>query len=155
MGFASQLELKSFLNDNFSQKHKDFKIVVLWLGLDLNYKKCNISCTKVYSRTIRNFNATMSFCVVQDCSDPDMYFSPVATLYASCILVGIFINSSVPIFLELLIETVYPVPEGITCGVVTFLSNLFTGLLLFCLTFYITGTVKDALLFIYLFHLVI
>ncbi|XP_056611732.1 solute carrier family 49 member 4 [Triplophysa dalaica] len=64
--------------------------------------------------------------------------STKATLYASCILVGIFINSSVPIFLELLIETVYPVPEGITCGVVTFLSNLFTGLLLFCLTFYIT-----------------
>ncbi|XP_016144034.1 disrupted in renal carcinoma protein 2-like [Sinocyclocheilus grahami] len=64
--------------------------------------------------------------------------STKATLYTSCILVGIFINSSVPIFLELFIETVYPVPEGITCGVVTFLSNLFTGLLLFCLTFYIT-----------------
>ncbi|XP_016375753.1 disrupted in renal carcinoma protein 2 homolog [Sinocyclocheilus rhinocerous] len=60
------------------------------------------------------------------------------TLYTSCILVGIFINSSVPIFLELFIETVYPVPEGITCGVVTFLSNLFTGLMLFCLTFYFT-----------------
>uniref|UniRef100_A0A8C1HJK3 Solute carrier family 49 member 4 n=1 Tax=Cyprinus carpio carpio TaxID=630221 RepID=A0A8C1HJK3_CYPCA len=65
--------------------------------------------------------------------------STTATLYTSCILVGIFINSSVPIFLELFIETVYPVPEGITCGVVTFLSNLFTGLLLFCLTFYFTG----------------
>ncbi|XP_059356324.1 solute carrier family 49 member 4-like [Carassius carassius] len=64
--------------------------------------------------------------------------STQATLYTSCILVGIFINSSVPIFLELFIETVYPVPEGITCGVVTFLSNLFTGLLLFCLTFYFT-----------------
>ncbi|XP_042587576.1 solute carrier family 49 member 4-like isoform X2 [Cyprinus carpio] len=65
--------------------------------------------------------------------------STTATLYTSCILVGIFINSSVPIFLELFIETVYPVPEGITCGVVTFLSNLFTGLLLFCLTFYFTA----------------
>ncbi|KPP66395.1 disrupted in renal carcinoma protein 2-like [Scleropages formosus] len=64
--------------------------------------------------------------------------STAATLYTSCILVGIFINSSVPIFFELFIETVYPVPEGITCGVVTFLSNLFTGLLLFFLTFYIT-----------------
>ncbi|KAI5621253.1 disrupted in renal carcinoma protein 2, partial [Silurus asotus] len=62
-----------------------------------------------------------------------------ATLYASCILIGIFINSSIPIFFELFIETVYPVPEGITCGVVTFLSNLFTGLLLFFLTFYFTG----------------
>ncbi|XP_073329379.1 solute carrier family 49 member 4 [Pagrus major] len=61
-----------------------------------------------------------------------------AILYTSCILVGIFINSSVPIFFELLIETVYPVPEGITCGVVTFLGNLVTGLLLFFLTFYCT-----------------
>lgn len=52
---------------------------------------------------------------------------------------GIFINSSVPIFFELFIETVYPVPEGITCGVVTFLGNLVTGLLLFFLTFYSTG----------------
>lgn len=69
------------------------------------------------------------------------YLSSVssATLYTSCILVGIFINSSIPIFFELFIETVYPVPEGITCGVVTFLSNLFTGLLLFFLTFYFTG----------------
>ncbi|XP_023130339.1 solute carrier family 49 member 4 isoform X2 [Amphiprion ocellaris] len=61
-----------------------------------------------------------------------------AILYTSCILVGIFINSSVPIFLELFIETVYPVPEGITCGVVTFLGNLVCGLLLFFLTFYCT-----------------
>ncbi|CAB1347062.1 unnamed protein product, partial [Coregonus sp. 'balchen'] len=65
--------------------------------------------------------------------------STAATLYTSCILVGIFINSSVPIFLELFIETVYPVPEGITCGVVTFLGNLVTGCLLFFLTFYSTG----------------
>uniref|UniRef100_A0A3P9L4T1 Solute carrier family 49 member 4 n=1 Tax=Oryzias latipes TaxID=8090 RepID=A0A3P9L4T1_ORYLA len=64
--------------------------------------------------------------------------STSAILYTSCILTGIFINSSVPIFFELLIETVYPVPEGITCGVVTFLGNLFTGLLLFFLTFYCT-----------------
>ncbi|XP_017276574.1 solute carrier family 49 member 4 [Kryptolebias marmoratus] len=64
--------------------------------------------------------------------------STSAILYTSCILVGVFINSSVPIFFELLIETVYPVPEGITCGVVTFLGNLATGLLLFFLTFYCT-----------------
>ncbi|XP_056145761.1 solute carrier family 49 member 4 [Lampris incognitus] len=64
--------------------------------------------------------------------------STAATLYTSCILVGIFINSSIPIFFELFIETVYPVPEGITCGVVTFLGNLVTGLLLFFLTFYCT-----------------
>ncbi|XP_005803030.1 disrupted in renal carcinoma protein 2 [Xiphophorus maculatus] len=62
-----------------------------------------------------------------------------AILYTSCILVGIFVNSSVPIFFELFIETVYPVPEGITCGVVTFLGNLAAGLLLFFLTFYPTN----------------
>ncbi|XP_015266338.1 PREDICTED: disrupted in renal carcinoma protein 2 [Gekko japonicus] len=59
-----------------------------------------------------------------------------ATLYTSCILLGVFLNSSVPIFFELFVETVYPVPEGITCGVVTFLSNIFMGVLLFFLTFY-------------------
>lgn len=64
--------------------------------------------------------------------------STAAILYTSCILIGIFINSSVPIFFELFIETVYPVPEGITCGVVTFLGNVVTGLLLFFLTFYCT-----------------
>ncbi|KAK0149698.1 Disrupted in renal carcinoma protein 2 [Merluccius polli] len=64
--------------------------------------------------------------------------STAATLYTSCILVGIFLNSSVPIFFELFIETVYPVPEGITCGVVTFLGNLVMGMLLFFLTFYCT-----------------
>lgn len=60
------------------------------------------------------------------------------TLYASCILLGVFLNSSVPIFFELFVETVYPVPEGITCGVVTFLSNMFMGVLLFFVTFYHT-----------------
>ncbi|MBN3282433.1 DIRC2 protein, partial [Polyodon spathula] len=85
-----------------------------------------------------------------------------ATLYTSCILVGIFIISSVPMFFELFIETVYPVPEGITCGVVTFLSNLFTGALLFFLTFYhtdlswlnwcLTGSCLFSLLLILLFR---
>lgn len=64
--------------------------------------------------------------------------STKATLYTSCILIGICINSSVPMFFELFMETVYPVPEGITCGVVTFLGNLVCGLLLFFLTFYCT-----------------
>lgn len=85
-----------------------------------------------------------------------------ATLYTSCILVGIFIISSVPMFFELFIETVYPVPEGITCGVVTFLSNLFMGALLFFLTFYhtdlswlnwcLTGSCLFSLLLILLFR---
>ncbi|XP_075685156.1 solute carrier family 49 member 4 isoform X2 [Rhinoderma darwinii] len=59
-----------------------------------------------------------------------------ATLYTSCILIGVFLNGTVPIFFEMFVETVYPVPEGITCGFVTFLSNVFTGLLLVFLTFY-------------------
>lgn len=68
-----------------------------------------------------------------------VFVSVTATLYTSCILLGIFLNSSVPIFFELFVETVYPVPEGISCGVVTFLSNVFMGVLLFFLTFYHTG----------------
>ncbi|XP_078259423.1 solute carrier family 49 member 4 isoform X3 [Rhinoraja longicauda] len=60
------------------------------------------------------------------------------TLYTSCILTGVFIISSVPFFFELFVETVYPVPEGITCGFVTFLSNVFMGLLLVFLAFYHT-----------------
>lgn len=68
-----------------------------------------------------------------------VFVSLTATLYTSCILLGIFLNSSIPIFFELFVETVYPVPEGITCGVVTFLSNVFMGVLLFFLTFYHTG----------------
>ncbi|XP_053327898.1 solute carrier family 49 member 4 isoform X2 [Spea bombifrons] len=59
-----------------------------------------------------------------------------ATLYTSCILTGVFLNGAVPIFFELFVETVYPIPEGIACGLVTFLSNVFMGLLLLFLTFY-------------------
>lgn len=73
------------------------------------------------------------------------------TLYASCILLGVFLNSSVPIFFELFVETVYPVPEGITCGVVTFLSNMFMGVLLFFVTFYHTG--KDLIFFFFYYSL--
>ncbi|XP_044129684.1 solute carrier family 49 member 4 [Bufo gargarizans] len=67
------------------------------------------------------------------------FVSAAATLYTSCILIGVFLNSTVPIFFEMFVETVYPVPEGITCGFVTFLSNIFTGLLLVFLTFYNTA----------------
>nr|XP_033800528.1 solute carrier family 49 member 4 [Geotrypetes seraphini] len=59
-----------------------------------------------------------------------------ATLYTSCILLGVCLNSSIPIFFELFVETVYPIPEGITCGFVTFLSNVFMGVLLVFLTLY-------------------
>ncbi|KAE8581663.1 hypothetical protein XENTR_v10024885 [Xenopus tropicalis] len=62
-----------------------------------------------------------------------------ATLYTSCILIGVFLSGTVPIFFEMFVETVYPIPEGITCGVVTFLSNLFMGVLLLFLTLYQTN----------------
>ncbi|XP_063790118.1 solute carrier family 49 member 4 isoform X1 [Pseudophryne corroboree] len=85
-----------------------------------------------------------------------------ATLYSSCILAGVFLNSAVPIFFEMFVETVYPVPEGIACGFATFLSNVFTGLLLVFLTFYhtelswlnwcLTGSSLLSLLFIVCFR---
>ncbi|XP_071978174.1 solute carrier family 49 member 4 isoform X1 [Engystomops pustulosus] len=85
-----------------------------------------------------------------------------ATIYTSCILIGVFLNGTVPIFFEMFVETVYPVPEGITCGFVTFLSNIFTGLLLVFLTFYhielswlnwcLTGSCFLSLLFIVCFR---
>lgn len=53
------------------------------------------------------------------------------TLHTSCIFLEVFLNSGVPIFFELFVETVYPIPEGITCVVVTFLSNMFMGVLFF------------------------
>ncbi|KAM8933780.1 solute carrier family 49 member 4 [Pelodytes ibericus] len=85
-----------------------------------------------------------------------------ATLYTSCILIGVFLNGTVPIFFELFVETVYPIPEGIACGLVTFLSNIFMGLLLLFLTFYhedlswlnwcLTGSSLLSLLFILCFR---
>ncbi|XP_053554049.1 solute carrier family 49 member 4 [Bombina bombina] len=85
-----------------------------------------------------------------------------ATLYTSCILIGVFLNGAVPIFFELFVETVYPIPEGIACGVVTFLSNVFMGVLLLFLTFYhtelswlnwcLTGSCLLSLLFILCFR---
>uniref|UniRef100_A0A8C5LXK6 Solute carrier family 49 member 4 n=1 Tax=Leptobrachium leishanense TaxID=445787 RepID=A0A8C5LXK6_9ANUR len=85
-----------------------------------------------------------------------------ATLYTSCILLGVFLNGTVPIFFELFVETVYPVPEGIACGLVTFLNNVFMGVLLLLLTFYhtdlswlnwcLTGSSLLSLLFILCFR---
>eukprot|EP00062_Callorhinchus_milii_P022919 gi/632981206/ref/XP_007907462.1/ PREDICTED: disrupted in renal carcinoma protein 2 [Callorhinchus milii] len=85
-----------------------------------------------------------------------------AILYTSCILIGVFVNSSVPFFFELFMETVYPVPEGISCGFVTTLSNIFMGLLLMFLAFYhtdvywlnwcLTGSCLCSLLLILMFR---
>ena len=57
----------------------------------------------------------------QATADPTSSGDPLTlavTMY-TCILLGVFLNISIPIFFELFVETVYPAPEGITCGVVS------------------------------------
>ena len=82
----------------------------------------------------------------QATADPTSSGDPptLAVTKDTCVLLGVFLNISIPTFFELFVETVYPVPEGITCGVVTFLSNMFMGVLLFFLTFYHTGKKFDS-----------
>uniref|UniRef100_A0A8C5QM56 Solute carrier family 49 member 4 homolog n=1 Tax=Leptobrachium leishanense TaxID=445787 RepID=A0A8C5QM56_9ANUR len=69
-----------------------------------------------------------------------------ATLYTSCILLGVFLNGTVPIFFELFVETVYPVPEGIACSLVFSFPDL--SWLNWCLT----GSSLLSLLFILCFR---
>ena len=52
-------------------------------------------------------------------------------VYSLCILGGIFINSTVPIFYELAVDTTFPVAEGLTTSVLTVMNNI--GGLLFLL----------------------
>ncbi|KAL4235024.1 hypothetical protein ACF0H5_006662 [Mactra antiquata] len=47
------------------------------------------------------------------------------SLYASCILFGIFVNGTTPLFYEMCVETSYPVAEGVTGGWYTFINNIF------------------------------
>jgi len=54
-----------------------------------------------------------------------------ASLYTSCILIGVFINGAVPLFYEITCETSYPVAEGVTCGVLTLVNNLVGVMFLF------------------------
>ncbi|XP_052253450.1 solute carrier family 49 member 4 homolog isoform X2 [Dreissena polymorpha] len=49
----------------------------------------------------------------------------VVSLYASCILIGIFINASIPLFYEICAEASYPVSEGISGGILTQVNQLF------------------------------
>ncbi|XP_071103141.1 solute carrier family 49 member 4 homolog [Haliotis cracherodii] len=48
----------------------------------------------------------------------------IVSLYLSCIMMGVFINGSVPLFYELGCEASYPVAEGVTAGVLTIANNL-------------------------------
>ncbi|XP_046573352.1 solute carrier family 49 member 4 homolog [Haliotis rubra] len=53
-------------------------------------------------------------------------FIPFAMLYLyiSSILVGVFINGSIPLFYELGCEASYPIAEGVTAGMLTSMYNL-------------------------------
>ncbi|XP_046573338.1 solute carrier family 49 member 4 homolog [Haliotis rubra] len=52
----------------------------------------------------------------------------LVSLYLSCILMGVFINASIPLFYELGCEASYPIAEGVTVGVLTIANNL-TGVI--------------------------
>ena len=45
-------------------------------------------------------------------------------IYALCIMAGICVNSTVPIFYELAVDAVYPVAEGLTTSVLTVVNNI-------------------------------
>ncbi|KAK3105810.1 hypothetical protein FSP39_006209 [Pinctada imbricata] len=46
-------------------------------------------------------------------------------IYAACILGGMFLNGTIPLFYELCSETAYPVSEGVVGGFITIFNNLF------------------------------
>jgi FLVCR family MFS transporter len=48
----------------------------------------------------------------------------IKALYASCILLGVFINGTVPLFYEISAEASYPVAEGVTGGFYTLVNNV-------------------------------
>ncbi|XP_071103140.1 solute carrier family 49 member 4 homolog [Haliotis cracherodii] len=52
----------------------------------------------------------------------------MVSLYLSCILMGVFIIGSLPLFYELGCEASYPIAEGVTVGVLTIANNL-TGVI--------------------------
>ncbi|XP_071103143.1 solute carrier family 49 member 4 homolog [Haliotis cracherodii] len=52
----------------------------------------------------------------------------LVSLYISCILMGVFINGSIPLFFELGCEASYPIAEGVTGAVLTMANNL-TGVI--------------------------
>ncbi|KAH3703469.1 hypothetical protein DPMN_078505 [Dreissena polymorpha] len=48
----------------------------------------------------------------------------IPCLYAACVLIGVFINGGIPLFYEISCEASYPVAEGVTGGLMTFVNNL-------------------------------
>jgi len=63
------------------------------------------------------------------------------SLYKSAILGGFFVSGTIPLFYELTIEQTYPVPEGITTGILTMVNNAVTVLFLVALLIPKVGTI--------------
>ncbi|XP_072032296.1 solute carrier family 49 member 4-like [Amphiura filiformis] len=57
----------------------------------------------------------------------------LVSLYISCVVSSLLLNSTVPIYFEVTVEGVYPVAEGITTGVLTWLLNVVGLFFLFVL----------------------
>ena len=57
--------------------------------------------------------------------------SDTVYLYLSLIIGGLFISATTPIYYELAVESVYPIAEGVTTGLVTTANNV--GCLVFLL----------------------
>ena len=62
-------------------------------------------------------------------------------MYASCLLLGLFSNATIPLFYEVSCEASYPVPEDLTEGFYTLMMNLFGTLFLFMLNIENIGVV--------------
>lgn len=45
-------------------------------------------------------------------------------LYASCIMIGMFVNGGIPLFYEIACEASYPIAEGVTGGLLTLVNNI-------------------------------
>jgi hypothetical protein len=58
-----------------------------------------------------------------------------AFLYCAYILIAIGVESCVPLFYELSCENTYPIAEGVTGGLLTWLNNVVGGIFLLILMF--------------------
>ena len=52
------------------------------------------------------------------------------SFYASSILGGLFINSTIPLFFEMAVEAAFPISEGIAAVLIMLLNNAFTVIFL-------------------------
>lgn len=64
----------------------------------------------------------------------------IGYLWAASIILSMAINGSNPLFFELACETAYPIAEGITGGLMTFVNNIVGGIFLLMLLIPNIGT---------------